>query len=204
LAPAEAEIEAVRYQKRQPVARIVAEQLAIQTGCAHYAATEPAARGGGMPAFALVRAGVAFDRGDRCGECRRMRIAAAQHERAGAQAVGGGKYRIVRERAFNDRQRVSVRAEKARERLLEVFERSRVAGRRDQSGGVAQCGHMRMFAWEPDAVQLRELNLCGFFGDAWISSAVQLTAMRASRWMSGVSARAGRRTTSVRELVAAF
>jgi hypothetical protein len=44
--------------------------------------------------------------------------------------------RIALDGAFDYGHRVFIRAEKTRERLLEMFERKRVLGRRDQSKGV--------------------------------------------------------------------
>ena len=51
--------------------------------------------------------------------------------------------RIAAKRAFDCGHCVSVTAEKTRDRLLELFERERVSGRRDQSNGVGQGGHGR-------------------------------------------------------------
>jgi hypothetical protein len=70
-----------------------------------------------------------------------MRIASAQRERPGTQAMDHCTCRVVLDRTLDGRQCVAVSAEKTRKRALEVLERNGVAGRRDQSSGVAQHGH---------------------------------------------------------------
>jgi len=112
---------------------MVPEQLAPEAGGARDITVEPAARGGGMPALALVRAGVALDRSDRCGQFRPGRLSAAQDERCGAQAVAHGKCRITLYRPLDVWQCASIGAEKTCHRSLEALERDRVVARRELS-----------------------------------------------------------------------
>jgi hypothetical protein len=91
VAPAESEVERVRHEQSQSVAGMLAKNLAIEVRRALDVADEPLARRGRVPALALVRIGVALDRGDRLFERRRRPVAAAEHERRGAQRVSGRK-----------------------------------------------------------------------------------------------------------------
>ena len=98
LAPAEAEIEAVRHQQREPVARIVAEQLRHRGGARARAVRRPSQWRAAAPCLRSrslapgLRSIAATDAASAA-----ARVGAAQHERAGTQAVAGGERRIARE-----------------------------------------------------------------------------------------------------------